>query len=85
MKGKRVLVTGGAGFIGTHLVEALQKKGASVIVLDNDPTGAKKVPKGVKYIKGDIASPKTWGMREIDILFLHLFQSHTLHHNRYTT
>ena len=32
LKGKRVLVTGGTGFVGSHLVEALAEKGASVVV-----------------------------------------------------
>ena len=31
----KVLVTGGAGFIGSHITEALCQKGASVVVLDN--------------------------------------------------
>lgn len=35
----RVLITGGAGFIGSHLAEALVKKGNQVIVLDNLTTG----------------------------------------------
>lgn len=36
----KVLITGGAGFIGSHLAEALCRRGARVIVLDNLSTGA---------------------------------------------
>jgi UDP-glucose 4-epimerase len=35
LAGKRVLVTGGAGFIGSHLVDRLMEKGCEVLVLDN--------------------------------------------------
>ncbi|MBI5345509.1 MAG: GDP-mannose 4,6-dehydratase, partial [Deltaproteobacteria bacterium] len=38
----RVLVTGGAGFIGSHLCERLLKDGSEVICLDNFFTGRKK-------------------------------------------
>ena len=54
--GKRVLVTGGAGFIGSHIVEELVRQGAQVRVLDNFSTGKRgnlQVP-GLEVIEGDI-------------------------------
>ena len=39
---KRVLVTGGAGFIGSHLCERLLREGKEVICLDNFFTGSKE-------------------------------------------
>jgi UDP-glucuronate decarboxylase len=39
---KRILITGGAGFIGSHLCERLLKEGNDIICLDNYFTGAKK-------------------------------------------
>lgn len=60
MQAKSVLVTGGAGFIGSHLAERLLKQGARVIVFDDLSTGklenlaeAKKNP-NFKFIQGDI-------------------------------
>ena len=51
---KRALVTGGAGFIGSHLCEKLKEKGYEVYSLDNYSTGTKKNHiEGVHYIKGD--------------------------------
>ncbi len=42
LNGERALVTGGAGFIGSHLVDALLELGASVRVLDNLATGSRE-------------------------------------------
>lgn len=51
---KRVLVTGGAGFIGSHMVERLLKEGYRVTVLDNLSTGLmENVPSEITFIKGD--------------------------------
>ncbi|KAK4790175.1 hypothetical protein SAY86_017479 [Trapa natans] len=41
-KGQRILVTGGAGFVGSHLVDRLIQRGDSVIVVDNFFTGRKE-------------------------------------------
>ncbi|MFA6436773.1 MAG: GDP-mannose 4,6-dehydratase [Candidatus Paceibacterota bacterium] len=59
LKGKKVLVTGGAGFIGSHTVDALIKEGAKVMVVDNLSTGRKENlnPKA-KFYKLNIKSPK---------------------------
>ena len=55
----KILVTGGAGFIGSHIVDALIKKGHQVIIIDNLVTGQKKNlhPKA-KFYQVDIRSPK---------------------------
>jgi UDP-N-acetylglucosamine/UDP-N-acetyl-alpha-D-glucosaminouronate 4-epimerase len=56
------LVTGGAGFIGSHLVEALVADGHSVRVLDNCSTGSwdnlARVRDRLKLISGDITEPE---------------------------
>ena len=52
----RVLVTGGAGFIGSNLVDALVARGDDVVVLDNLATGrADNVPEGVVFVQGSAA------------------------------
>ena len=62
---KRVLVTGGAGFIGSHLVDRLVDEGFSVRVLDNLSSGSltnirAHVDSGkVEFVKGDIRNDKT--------------------------
>lgn len=51
----RVLVTGGAGFIGSHIVDALAGAGAAVSVLDNLSTGkAENIKQEVNFYHGDL-------------------------------
>lgn len=53
---KHYLVTGGAGFIGSHLCDALMASGASITVMDDLSTGHRhNVPDGVELIVGDCA------------------------------
>lgn len=56
--GKRVVVTGGSGFIGSHLCERLLSEGAIVTVLDNFCTGKSEnldaVKEDITVIKGDV-------------------------------
>jgi len=58
----KALITGGAGFIGSHLVEACLGRGHQVIVLDNLSTGKKEnLPTGnpnLQFIQGDITEPQ---------------------------
>jgi UDP-glucose 4-epimerase len=49
-----ILVTGGAGYIGSHMVRDLADAGERVIVLDNLSTGFDwAIPKGVPLVVGD--------------------------------
>ncbi len=53
-----VLVTGGAGYIGSHAVLALKDAGFPVVVIDNLVTGFRwAVPEDVPFYEGDIADP----------------------------
>jgi UDP-glucose 4-epimerase len=52
------LVTGGAGFIGSHLAEALLARGDRVVVLDDLSTGrAENLPSGAQLLQGDLLDP----------------------------
>ena len=54
-----ILVTGGAGYIGSHIIELLVKKKFKVFIYDNLVTGYKKlINKKAVFIKGDIKNSK---------------------------
>ena len=72
--GKRVLVTGGAGFIGSHLVDELASLGARVKVLDNLSTGTRRNLASsfsrIQLIAGDVASKECLSrLGEIEVVF----------------
>ncbi len=57
---RRALVTGGAGFIGSHLADHLLASEYEVTVIDNLHTGTRsQVPAGVRFIEGDVREPAT--------------------------
>ena len=63
----KILVTGGAGFIGSHTADALRAKGYAVRILDNlePPVHTGKWPKyvlgkGFELMKGDVRKKETW-------------------------
>jgi UDP-glucose 4-epimerase len=62
-----VMVTGGAGYIGSHAVLALRDAGWPVVVVDNLTTGFRwAVPEGVAFVQGDVGNADLMGevMRE---------------------
>ena len=52
----KILVTGGAGFIGSHLLQLLQgQQGVEIVVFDNLSSGRREhVPKGIRLVEGDV-------------------------------
>jgi len=76
---KNILVTGGAGFIGSHLVDALVDRGHRVKVLDllvpqvhtTDAQVPAHMPEGVAFLKGDVADVDAWrwALDDADIVF----------------
>jgi dTDP-L-rhamnose 4-epimerase len=75
--GKRALVTGGAGLIGSHVADLLQRKGWSVRILDNlEPQTHRNgkpawIRDDVEFIEGDVADRETISsaLADIDVVF----------------
>lgn len=60
-EGRKILVTGGAGFIGSHVVQELEKRGNTVRVFDNFVGGKQNLEyfdSGIELIEGDCCKPK---------------------------
>ena len=76
-KPSKILVTGGAGFIGSHLVDRLMTDGQNVIVFDNLSNGSLKnlqrwlKNKRFRFIKGDLKKPSDVeeAVKDIELVF----------------
>ena len=79
----RVLVTGGAGFIGSHVADAYLSQGAEVSVIDNLTTGKKSnLSEGVEFFEMDIRDPRAAELiqeRRFDIVSHHAAQADVRH------
>ena len=59
---QRILLTGGAGFIGSHLAERLLAEGNDVLIVDDLSNGRREwVPDGAELVEDDLTEPSTVG------------------------
>jgi UDP-glucose 4-epimerase len=75
-----ILVTGGAGYIGSHTVQQLVGRGESVVVLDNLSTGFRQSIAGVTLVQGDVGDTQLVGalLREHAVRKVIHFAAHTI-------
>ncbi len=70
--GVSVLVTGGAGYIGSHMVQMLQERGDRITTFDNLSQGSRKMVIAGEFIKGDLRNPQDlvelFGNRSFDVV-----------------
>jgi nucleoside-diphosphate-sugar epimerase len=84
---QKVLITGGAGFIGSHLAERLINDGYEVIVVDNLLTGALENIKGYKdnphfsFVQADVTNPLPTSL-EADVIFHLASPASPNHHSK---
>ncbi|MFW6125561.1 MAG: NAD-dependent epimerase/dehydratase family protein [Chloroflexota bacterium] len=71
-KYSRVMITGGAGFIGSYVCEEARKHGKHIVVIDDLSTGKQSnLPSGVEFLRMDIAQPDSLreAMKGVDLVF----------------
>jgi UDP-glucose 4-epimerase len=75
-----ILVTGGAGYIGSHTVQQLRERGEQVVVLDNLSTGFRQSVEGIRLIEGDVGDSQLVGriLREHSVETVIHFAAHTI-------
>ena len=75
-----LLITGGAGYIGSHVVAKLGARGESIVVLDNLSTGNPRAVLHGRLIVGDVgdAALVTRVLREYEIETVMHFAAHTI-------
>jgi UDP-glucose 4-epimerase len=75
-----ILVTGGAGYIGSHVVRQLVERGERVVVLDNLSTGYRSAVLGAPLVVGDTADRKVVGrvLAENAVATVMHFAAHTI-------
>jgi UDP-glucose 4-epimerase len=72
---KRIIITGGAGFIGSHLAEHLLNNSNKITIIDNFSTGSlsniKKIKDKVEIVRGDVSKNGNWCnfFKNKDIIF----------------
>ena len=72
LSSRRVLVTGGAGFIGSHLTKRLLADGAAVTVVDDLSNGDRdRIPDGADFFEADLTDPDALEghLEDIDLVF----------------
>lgn len=75
----RIFITGGTGFLGRHLIPALQQRGHQVVALVRTYERARELPRGVRAVAGDVTQPAHYAahLNGCDVV-IHAASAHTL-------